>query len=390
MSKRLRTSLLSIGAAAVAAMLGFTAAAATSTAPKGPEFRSASCTTDAQGICTVQHSLGVAPTAVLVSPATPAPFYSYNLNTVNGSYTPTTFQVRAMFTPTEPKAFGTIWFTYAAYAEGTTTPPPPPTSDTPTPPPTSDTPPPVTNPPASAGCASPEKIVEQDGRTFDAPVGQYYVHNDAWNWQGPNSGQHEVMSLCDQANWSVDSWGFKTPEGEVYMYPSSKLDVTGSCCGGRPLSDFPNEVTGKFAGTVSGYGAGSSYDVAWDLWLNGVASGNYTEMMIWTQTGGNAEPAGTRRADWTAPNGQVYEVWWDGNTTEKAGGSYLAFISKNTQTSGTVDIKAFIAEAASRGYINANPTLNQLNYGIEVRDTGAATQANPARFSLTDFGLTLK
>jgi hypothetical protein len=345
----------------------------------------------------------------VVSANTPGAFNGFMVNTVRDSYTATTFKVRAMFAPSQPKSGGQIWIAYVASAgmkqppasSDTPTPTPTPTTTVPTtssPPstvPTTTVPPttpPTTTTPPPAGCANPEVIPEQDGRTFAAPgtTGQYFVHNDAWNWQGTSSGQREVLYLCDYDNWRVDSWGFDTPEGEVFMYPSTKWDATGSCCAGLPLSTWPTEVTGRFAGTVSGYGAGSSYNVAWDLWLNGVASGNYTELMIWTAKGGNAAPAGSRRADWTAPGGQVYEVWWDGNTYAMSGGSYLAFISKTTQTSGTIDIRAFIAESAARGYINANPTLNQLNYGIEVRDTGSATQSAPARFTLTDFALTLK
>jgi hypothetical protein len=406
--RRIKLALAGIAAVATVTVgaVAFAADTSTPTIAAG----AGSCTTDAKGICTLTHTLGAVPDTIVVSANTPLGYNGFMLNTVQGSYTATTFKVRSMFTQTTPKQNGTIWVSWIAYGKGVTPPPPPPSSSTVVPPPTTTpgtstvTPPPpttstVTPPPTTTtappagGCVSPETIAEQDGRTFDAPGtggGQFYVHNDAWNWQGPNSGQHELLYLCDQKNWHVDSWGFDTPEGEVFMYPSTKWDATGSCCGGKPLSTWPTEVTGKFAGTVSGYGAGSSYNVAWDLWLNGVASGNYTELMIWTQHGGNAAPAGSRRADWTAPNGQVYEVWWDGNTFAQAGGSYLAFISKNTQLSGTVDIRAFIAESAARGYINANPTLNQLNFGIEVRDTGAATQAAPARFTLTDFGLTLK
>lgn len=391
--------------AVVTLVLGIGWAGATSAQSTGPKMvtGTGSCSTDGKGVCTITHTLGVVPDAVVVSPNTPAAGYGgYMLNTVQGSFTATTFKVRAMFAQTTPKQYGTIWISYVA-SVGMGTPPSPTTSETPTPttsatstapPPTTSTTsvPPTTTSAPPAGCASPEKIVEQDGRTFDAPgtTGQYYVHNDAWNWQGANSGQHEVLYLCNYNNWYVDSWGFDTPEGEVFMYPSTKFDVTGSCCAGKALSTWPTEVTGRFAGAVSGYDNTSSYNVAWDLWLNGVASGNYTELMIWTQHGGNAAPAGSRRADWTAPDGQVYEVWWDGNTFAQSGGSYLAFISKTTQLSGTVDVRAFIAESAARGYINANPTLNQLNFGVEVRDTGAATQTNPARFTLTDFALTMK
>jgi len=112
----------------------------------------ATCVTDGNGFCTVTHSLGKVPDAVVVSPNTPSPFNAFVLNTVLGSYTASTFQVRAMFTQTTPKTFGQIWFTYAAYgtpaAPPTTTATQPPTTTpktTPTtPPPPSTTPPPAT------------------------------------------------------------------------------------------------------------------------------------------------------------------------------------------------------------------------------------------------------
>ena len=103
----------------------------------------ATCLTDGNGVCTVTHSLGKVPDAIVVSPNTPSPNNAFMLNTVLGSYTATTFQVRAMFNQTTPKTFGQIWFTYAAY--GSPTAPPtttPQTTTTETPPPTTSTVPP--------------------------------------------------------------------------------------------------------------------------------------------------------------------------------------------------------------------------------------------------------
>jgi hypothetical protein len=99
----------------------------------------ATCVTDGNGFCTVAHGLGKVPEAVVVSPNTPSVFNAFTLNTVLGSYTATTFQVRAMFGQTTPKTFGQIWFTYAAYGSAAT----PPTSVPPT------TTPPTTTTPAS-------------------------------------------------------------------------------------------------------------------------------------------------------------------------------------------------------------------------------------------------
>ncbi|MFE5566262.1 hypothetical protein ACFQ68_14850 [Amycolatopsis japonica] len=71
--------------------------------------------TDGAGMCTVQHALGAVPAVVVVSANTPGQFNAYMLNTVQGSYTATTFKVRAMFDQTTPKVGGAIWFSYAAY-----------------------------------------------------------------------------------------------------------------------------------------------------------------------------------------------------------------------------------------------------------------------------------
>lgn len=123
--------------AALAGALAVTAGAvvfAGASAAVGPspapivQAAQATCVTDGNGFCTVTHSLGKVPEAVVVSPNTPSAFNGFVLNTVLGSATATTFQVRAMFTQTTPKAFGQIWFTYAAY--GSAAPPTTPTTPT--------------------------------------------------------------------------------------------------------------------------------------------------------------------------------------------------------------------------------------------------------------------
>ncbi|MDT7800901.1 MAG: hypothetical protein QOI78_4334 [Actinomycetota bacterium] len=131
----------SVVTAGVVVFAGASAAVGPSPAPI-VQAAQASCLTDGNGFCTVSHGLGKVPDAIVVSPNTPSAFNAFTLNTVLGSYTATTFQVRAMFAQTTPKTFGQIWFTYAAYGSA----PPPPTTQFPT---TSDTPTPTT--PAAGG-----------------------------------------------------------------------------------------------------------------------------------------------------------------------------------------------------------------------------------------------
>ncbi|UOX89849.1 hypothetical protein MUY14_04210 [Amycolatopsis sp. FBCC-B4732] len=140
MALQVRTALAALGGALVVtagavAFAGASAAVGPAPAPT-VQAAQATCVTDGNGFCTVTHTLGKVPEAVVVSANTPGPFNAFMLNTVQGSFTATTFQVRAMFTQTAPKTFGQIWFTYAAYgaaaAPPTTTPKPPTTTAPPT------------------------------------------------------------------------------------------------------------------------------------------------------------------------------------------------------------------------------------------------------------------
>lgn len=148
MGIRARTALATLGGAAVvtAGVVAFSGASSAVGPSPAPSVQAAetSCLTDANGFCTVSHSLGTVPAAVVVSANTPGAFNGFMLNTVLASYTATTFQVRAMFSQTVPKANGQIWFTYAAYGAAA---PPPTTTRTP--------PPPTTTPPTTTTTATP-------------------------------------------------------------------------------------------------------------------------------------------------------------------------------------------------------------------------------------------
>ncbi|MFJ9786009.1 hypothetical protein ACIRSS_41010 [Amycolatopsis sp. NPDC101161] len=147
-----RTVVAALAGAAVVTAGAVAFAGASSAVGPSPapivQAAQASCLTDGNGVCTVTHSLGKVPEAILVSPNTPSPNNAFTLNTVLGSYTANTFQVRAMFNQTTPKTFGQIWFTYAAYGSPTA-PPPTTTSAPPTTPTTPPTTPTTTPPPAT-------------------------------------------------------------------------------------------------------------------------------------------------------------------------------------------------------------------------------------------------
>ncbi|WP_020419819.1 hypothetical protein [Amycolatopsis sp. ATCC 39116] len=196
--------------------------------------------------------------------------------------------------------------------------------------------------------------------------GGYYVHNNMWNQDeaGP-----ETLYACSYDNWYVDSTQPDTTS--VKTYPNVHKDINN--LDGAPLSDY-STITSTFAGRGPATGI---YNVAYDIWLNGVGQQpGVTELMVWTENH-NQVPSGEKVATYTA-GGVTYDVWYDGD-------DYLAFVAQSTQYSGAIDIKAMIDWSVGRGYIPPNPTVNQIGYGIEFCSTGGV----PARFTVTDFSVTM-
>ncbi|WP_410591150.1 GH12 family glycosyl hydrolase domain-containing protein [Amycolatopsis sp. lyj-23] len=214
------------------------------------------------------------------------------------------------------------------------------------------------------GCRSPEFTTsDPDGGWSD---GGYYVHNNMWN---AGEAGPETLRACAYDNWYVDST--QPDSTSVKTYPNVHKDINNQ--NGKPFNDY-SVIKSTFAGRGPGTGV---YDVAYDLWLNGVGNGKgVTEVMVWTENSKQV-PSGDKLTTYTA-GGLTYDVWADDE-------GYVAFVSRATQYSGSVDLKAMIAWAIGKGLVPANPTVNQIGYGIEFCSTGGGK----ARFTLSDFSVTM-
>jgi hypothetical protein len=228
--------------------------------------------------------------------------------------------------------------------------------------PTVPDPPPVS---LVRSCGTPEFTTsDRDGGRAD---GGYYVDNNVWNAEeaGP-----QTLRGCAYDNWYVDSVQPET--SSVKTYPNVHKDIAGQK--GRPFDDF-TVITSPFAGRGPGIGV---YDVAYDVWLNGVGNRpGVSELMVWTENRRQI-PSGKKLTTYTA-SGFTYDVWADDD------GRYVAFVSRTPQYSGVVDLKAMIAWATGKGLLPPNPTVNQIGYGIEFCSTGGGK----ARFTLTGFSVTM-
>jgi hypothetical protein len=255
----------------------------------------------------------------------------------------------------------------------TTATPPPTTTTTSTAPTTTTTAvttataPPAT--PAAAHCADPAfSTSDADDGWGD---GDYYVQNNMWN-AGDYSVSQE-LAACSAGNWSVTTTADDDEgDGAVKTYPNVHKDYHDWDSGKEPPLRQYSRLTSTFAATTPHTGV---YNVAYDIWLNGVPGDR--EIMIWTENQGQS-PAGDRVAGGLPFSGMT----WDLYATDD--NEYLAFVPARPLTRGTLDLRAILDYLVGNGRVPADSTLGQICFGVEVVSTGG----KPATFQFTDFSVT--
>jgi hypothetical protein len=211
--------------------------------------------------------------------------------------------------------------------------------------------------PPSGLCTDPVLVTSRNVTWND---GGFVVDQDMWN----NHGGTQTLRACSYHSWSVTANQPDTPD--VNAYPNVHRDFDAP-----NLSSF-TEITSRFASVGPGRG---TYNFAYDVWLNGVATKGSSEVMIWTDTHG-PEPQVARQGAFTS-GGVRYAVY--------RGGRYLAFLGPD-RMAGEVDLLAFFRYAVDRGWLPADSTIGQIDYGVEIRSTGG----RPLDFAVIDFALTTR
>jgi len=193
--------------------------------------------------------------------------------------------------------------------------------------------------------------------------GGYYVFNNMWNTSVPLGP--ETLSACSYHSWYVVS-NQTNSAGAVKTYPNVQMNFS------DPQISTLTQVTSTFAEQSPHVGI---YEDAYDIWLNGIATNGSTEVMIWVDNYKQV-PAGSKVATQTF-GGHTYDVWRTGD------GSYVAFVASANFTSGTIDLLQIFQWMMSKGYLAANATMSQIDFGIEICSTNGAD----ATWQVTDFSI---
>jgi Glycosyl hydrolase family 12 len=231
----------------------------------------------------------------------------------------------------------------------------------------------ATAPPVGNVCNSPVWRSSSNGAMYSD--GGFIIHNNMWNTSGYKVS--ETVEACSSQSWNVIATADNSSgDGAVKTYPNVHKDYHNWSTGSEPsLSKYP-VLSSSFAATGPNTGI---YNIAYDIWLNGVGNGGGSnrEVMIWTDNQAQ-RPAGSVVASGLSLGGKTWTLWATGDN------HILSFVPSSDMASGTVNIRAMLDYLISQGRVPTNSTLGQICYGVEV----VSTNGSPGTFRFTGFSLT--
>jgi hypothetical protein len=191
----------------------------------------------------------------------------------------------------------------------------------------------------------------------------YYVSADTWNF-GPYPGSREKLYICNFNNWYAKvNVNDNANDGAVKTYPNVHKDYS------SPAVHSFRKIASTFAHTAPRHGA---WNYAYDIWLNNFSD----ELMIWTQSHGRQAHVPGIPTVGAAAIGHI-------RYTIHHTGSYTAYDMRRSHRSGRLPLLAIIKNAINRGLLRRGATLSQIDYGVEVCDTGGRS----TKFQVNNFSI---
>ena len=201
--------------------------------------------------------------------------------------------------------------------------------------------------------------------------GEYIVQNNIWGASTPQ------CITANGASFTVDSSGHNLSGGAPASYPSIYKGCHWGLC--TTNSGLPQQV-GSMAQVTSSWSTtqinSGTYDVAYDIWYNSQPSTSGqpdgAEVMVWLNSRGGVQPAGSKIASNVSISGSTWDVWYD-----RMSWNYIAYVRTSGTTSiSNLDINAVTRDGVSRGYIQNAWYLLDVEAGFELWQGGAGLATN--------------
>ncbi len=216
--------------------------------------------------------------------------------------------------------------------------------------------------------------------TVSVMGGQYVVQNNVW---GATTAQCISVPDTNQAAFTVTSSSHN--QGSVAAYPSIyKGCHWGACTSGSGMPIQVSQLSSApFSWSVTRASSGT-WNIAAEAWFSPSTSstngyGGGAELMIWLDYTG-MQPSGSQVGTATIA-GATWQVWYS-----NIGWNYIAYRRTSAATSISANLRDFINDAMSRGYIQSSWYLHDLEAGTELMSGGAGFRTNSFSFAVNGGG----
>lgn len=204
--------------------------------------------------------------------------------------------------------------------------------------------------------------------------GKYWINNNVWGRDSGSGWQ------CIWDNWQSGNdigWGTSYGwSGTSYTVKSYSAAILGWHWGWRRSgTGLPVQLSAnRSVNTGWNYSvrhSGGAMNVAYDLWLHSMSNPSYNnnptdEVMIWPYRLNGAGPAGTRQAtvNLAGANWDLYRGWIDAGNGN--GWNVFSFVRTSNTTSVTLNLRDFLNDLRSRGWVGGSKYLTSVQAGAEV------------------------
>lgn len=212
------------------------------------------------------------------------------------------------------------------------------------------------------------------------------IHNNKWGEYKLKSGEHYSQAIYCKGN--KFGWAYMTQKLDRGVIGYPEILIGQSPWGGNSTnSEFPIKIkevkTLESSYDVTMYVQPKMYNLAYDLWFTKTikpsAKDITHELMIWEDRN-ISKPGGKYIATVNLSSG-TYKLYHEYMNRESenlgvSGWKYTAFIRQDRRRSGNVDLREFIAEMLTRGFITENEFLTSVEFGNEVCNASGLTIVN--------------
>jgi|GEM_PF-512008 len=209
--------------------------------------------------------------------------------------------------------------------------------------------------------------------TINALGGEYRINSNVW---GSTPGEQCIEASSTSTYFSVTHSTHNSSDVAAYPF-IFKGCHWGNCTqsSGMPLK--VSEISSApFSWSIDTNNAGGTWNASYESWFSttGGTEPNAAEIMIWINYNGGAGPAGSKVATVTI-GGADWDVYF-ADWSHTAGWYYIAYKITSPATSVTLDLKEFIDDSVSRGYINTEWYLDNMEAGFEIWRDGEGLTSN--------------